>query len=57
MDSKKYLNWKKKWKAHKDPHGSEDMAGDRVCGYVRDSAADMVTKHTIKDVKTKWIAL
>ena len=36
-------------KAPTGPHGSEGMAGDHVRSYVRDNAAGMVTKHTIKD--------
>ena len=47
----------KNFKAPRGPHGSEGMAGDHVFGYVRDSAAHMVTKHTIKDVKTTCMAL
>ena len=39
------------------PHGSEGMTGDHVRGYVGDSAAHMVTKHTIKDVKTSCMTL
>ena len=37
------------WKVPTGPHGSEGIAGDYVRGYVRDSAAGMVTKLTIKD--------
>ena len=40
----------KNLKAPTGPHGSEGMAEHHVCGYVRDSAPHMVTKHTIKDV-------
>ena len=54
MDYTKYLNWiknnNKKFKEPTGPHSSEGMAGEYVCGYVRDSAAHMGTKHTIKDV-------
>ena len=54
MDYTKYLSWiknnNKKFKSPTGPHGSEGMAGDYVCGYVRDSAAHMGTKLTIKDV-------
>ena len=44
------LHETKNLKAPTGPHGSEGMAGHHVCGYVRNSAPHMVTKHTIKDV-------
>ena len=53
MDYKKYFNWiknNKNLKPSTGPHGLEGMAGDYVCGYVRDSAAHMATQNTIKDV-------